>query len=486
MRSKWAAGEPPPYRTEGPLESQQIYRVTTAARRALDFISQDETVDLSKVASVGGSMGGYLTLMLAALDARVSAAVVEVAGGHLDNSDSDQGRFWLSPEAKERWLQAFDPYRYANRIRAKTIMLLSTSDHYFSLGDCLATYRAIPAEKRLWLDVNFDHTVPSFGGSPKYSGLDRWQEYVFGRADSYPALAGGVQREGNRFWIDTGNLDVKEVVLAWSAGADTPWQSRYWQEIKAVREGRHWTATIPSGYDVLPKWVFMNVSNTKDQRVSAEPIFVPPSGGGGAPPLWEGGNLWDAAAGLGAWRPAVSSDPKIPRKANIAFAPPRGISVGPDQEAFRTGGKNAERYPGEYGKDSQRADARFVVLTSSFGMAALQAGKHAGLVFEIDGNGSAGELKIILHKHYLAAVGAQAFETVLKYEGDCRTCSIPWSSFQSLKYPGQSPDRFDTLWLEGERPDGTPVTIRSIRFADKSPEAPSASAPIPSAASSLK
>ncbi len=89
----------------------------------------------------------------------------------------------MSPERKELWIKAFDPYSHAQAIQAKFLSLSSSCDHFCALGDMVQTYLAIPAEKSIFIDINFDHSVPSFDGRPKYGGLWKWLEYGFGTTD---------------------------------------------------------------------------------------------------------------------------------------------------------------------------------------------------------------------------------------------------------------------------------------------------------------
>ncbi len=76
-------------------------------------------------------MGGYYTLLAAGVDARVSFGVDELGAGHLADSDSALGQLELDPERKAIWLQAFDPYFYAARTKARIFMNLAANDYFF-------------------------------------------------------------------------------------------------------------------------------------------------------------------------------------------------------------------------------------------------------------------------------------------------------------------------------------------------------------------
>ena len=446
LRSKWIGGGMPLYRAKGPLKSDQAYRVVSGARRVLDFLGEQDDVDAKRLASMGGSMGGIYTLLLAGVDSRVSAAVVDVGVGHLANSDCAQGVFHLSQERKDIWLKAFDPYSHASTIKARTIVLPSSVDHFCALGDIVETYKAIPSEKRLSIDANFDHSIAPFGGMPHYPGLFKWLPYCFGQTESYLKIPEGVRNEGNAYWLTTGKDEVKEAYLYWSPGGkDVIWQGRYWGEIKAELKNGRYEAQLPARYANLPMYVYMDVYNSMGQKASTLPLFKDGmASGGSAPPLWDDGQLWDVKSGLSAWRPLLS-DSDTPRKANIQVALPDGLMLGPVAEEPRH---------------------KFAIVTSSIGLVSEAAAKHAGLCIKIDGNGAAGELKLALVRNFNSSSKEEDFSYTLKYDKGIQSYSIPWAEFTNLKASTASPFPFDTLRIEGVRQSGSQIAIHSIAFMD--------------------
>jgi hypothetical protein len=190
-------------------------------------------------------------------------------------------------------------------------------------------------------------------------------------------------------------------------------------------------------------YVFMNVYNSKGQKASTIPVFREGTGTA-APLLWEDRQLWDAKSGAAAWRPLVDG-PQISRKANIQFAPPFGLKIGPDPDA---------------------PDNKFVILTSSVGLASATAQKHAGLSLAIDGNGTPGELKVAFVRNFNSSLKKEEqFAHTVQYGKGLQTYSIPWENFSNPGAAGTSLFPFDTLRIEGIRKDGSQLTIRSIGFA---------------------
>ena len=64
------------------------FLITLAARRALTFLERQPEVDGEELGVYGHSMGGNLTLYVAATDQRVKAGVITSAGGIEDMSDN--------------------------------------------------------------------------------------------------------------------------------------------------------------------------------------------------------------------------------------------------------------------------------------------------------------------------------------------------------------------------------------------------------------
>ena len=159
------------------LKDNPAYRLVTGIRRTVDYLEKQPGIDARNIGCGGGSMGGYYTLLTIGVDDRLKFGMDELGAGHLADSDSSLGQFNLDRDGKAIWLQAFDPYNYAARTRAKIFMNLSADDYFFWLGDGLANYQALPGEKRLCITPNFDHDDGAFGKQkilPRAAGVRFW------------------------------------------------------------------------------------------------------------------------------------------------------------------------------------------------------------------------------------------------------------------------------------------------------------------------
>jgi hypothetical protein len=104
------------------------------------------------------------------------------------------------------------------------------------------------------------------------------------------------------------------------------------------------------------------------------------------------------------------------------------------------------------------------VVNNSFVLAAGQAKLHAGLVFDANGNGEAGELQVALVRGFGTVKHQQEFSATVHYGPQVALVKVAWPEFKGAANAQCIP--FETLRLDGLRPDGSAVSIRSIRFFD--------------------
>jgi hypothetical protein len=439
FRSKWVGLDFNNMKGLTSLRDNQAFRLVTGIRRAIDFLEQRPEIDAAQIGGGGGSMGGYYTLLAAGVDARVRFGVDELGAGHLADTDSALGQFELDPERKAIWLRAFDPYSYAAGTKAKIFMNLSANDYFFWLGDAMMNYEALPAEKRLCLWPNFNHNDGAFG---KTKELPKgWIDYCVGRTSSYPQI-NAVRRKG-AVYVAKASPGVTSAVLCWSPGEKLDWPARYWAEVPAQQNADGWQAEVPALYARLARYAFMTVRDADGRTVSSLPTLAKgddPQAAAG--PLWEDGALWDIAAGISAWRSAGPN-----------------VHSGSAQPTIALDGKEGTTVVST--NDPKHA---FTLINNSFVLAAGHAASHAGLVFDVDGKGEPGELKVTLVRAFGTVKHQQEFSATIPYGPKSATLKIAWPEFKGPANTQCIP--FESLRLDGLRPTGSALSIRSIRFFD--------------------
>jgi cephalosporin-C deacetylase len=125
-------------------------RSLQSAMRALDYLCSREDVDPHKIIVFGGSQGGGLSLLTAAIDKRVSAVVATVPA-FCNNAASEDGHM---PEAS-RTLSYYDAALAAELIEVPTLIGVGFIDSICLPANVYAAYNNLSGPKKI---VNFYHT----------------------------------------------------------------------------------------------------------------------------------------------------------------------------------------------------------------------------------------------------------------------------------------------------------------------------------------
>jgi|GEM_PF-2241381 len=139
-----------------------------AAMRGLTCLETRPETDSSRMGITGFSAGGVVTLISAAVDSRVKAAVSLSASGAWDvateSPDAWQHNLLTLAglnTASAQWLTLSDtivPDVLLSGTSAKILMANGSTDEFFPLTAHMATYNQIPgSDKRLAIAANFDH-----------------------------------------------------------------------------------------------------------------------------------------------------------------------------------------------------------------------------------------------------------------------------------------------------------------------------------------
>jgi hypothetical protein len=439
FRSQWAGSDSSTMKgLSASLKDNRAYRLVTGVLRVLDYLQQQPDIDSHNLGCGGGSMGGYYTLLLCGVDDRLKFGLDELGAGHLEDSDSELGQFTLTPAGKKIWLQAFDPFTYAATTRARIFMNLSANDFFFWLGDALANYQALPGDKRLCITPNFDHNAGALG-QVKNLAMG-WLDYGFGRETTFPEIARVTAQGPACTVLAPTTTAVKSATLCWSPGENVAWPSRYWMQVPAVNLGSGWRALIPAPEAGLARWSFMTIEDANGCAVSSVPAFTPGlDPRAAAAPVWPNGTVWDEASGLSAWRvigPNVHPGPATVFASIVAGG---GFQLGPDRTPNGT----------------------FSIVTNSLILGGPLSVRGRGLVLALDGNGRPGKLVVSLVRNF-GAVHQVEFSAPIDYAAAAGTYELPWAAFKNSAATDLFP--FESLRLDGARPDGSPLTVRSIRY----------------------
>ena len=240
------------------------YHAVSAVIRGVSLLAAQPEVDQRRIGITGISWGGYLTCIVAGLDHHLNVAVPVYGCGFLGDNSAWKSS-WLEkmpPDARQRWLEEFDPSRYLGQVRCPILFLNSASDFAYPLDSYRASYRLVPARLR------HVSVVP---------GLPHGHIWTFGEVD---AFVDSVLRRGVPL-AHVGRMKIKGNTVSSSVKSPTPvnraylhytvdtgdWQHRHWETSPAELKDGKIRCRLPAQ---RPLVFYLAVTDERGLRVSAE------------------------------------------------------------------------------------------------------------------------------------------------------------------------------------------------------------------------
>ena len=423
------------------LRDWHMYHYVVAARRTIDFIETLPWADARRVGAVGISYGGWVALILAGVDERIRCVTTGVSAGGVGDTPGKaaQQMRWDPSEQRALWLANYEPLAYAPTTRAGVFLQLASNDFWFWITGAARQLAALPGPKGWVIRPNSNHGA----GGPEISDLAApafMRHLLLGE----PALAAvtnlAASADGGRYtWRISGARPVVRTSLYWSPGC-VGGSARYWIELPATTAGDTWEAPVPPGFASLASQAFVNVLTDDGLVVTSELLTRP-----GIDPAtasvagWADGQLWDHARGAAAWRTPGGWYPKT----ELAVTATGALSLRPAGEG-----------------------REFCALTNSVGLVGGRAAQHLGLRLRLDGRGSPGMLKVTL-AHNSMNLDERAYAAEIAYAAGAGEYQLAWEAFKletkNVTAP-PLPGPFDGLVLSGQRNDGSPLIVETIKF----------------------
>ncbi|HEY1788091.1 MAG TPA: dienelactone hydrolase family protein, partial [Verrucomicrobiae bacterium] len=232
------------------------FLITLAARRALTFLEQQPEVDGTRLGVYGHSMGGNLTLYVAATDPRVKAGVITSAGGIEDGSDNQKDT-------------PFNNAAYAQRITCPVLFINPSDDFHGTILGVEETAETIQSKDfRLVRPPQLNHrSMPEF----TVAGMLWFDHYLQGAA-LLPETPGVTWKLNGPHAtpLMTVRTDASQPcqsvdVYYTQDGLQTDPKSvpnsinRYWHHVAAYKTGTGWQARLPIFNVNQPLWAYANV-----------------------------------------------------------------------------------------------------------------------------------------------------------------------------------------------------------------------------------
>ena len=234
------------------------YLCVLGARRALTFLEQQPEVNSQKLGVYGHSMGGKLTVMTAATDARVKAAAPSCGG--LSNRNSDNPLYRAT----------IDDDKYLQHIKCPIIFLSPANDFHGHINDLQKALVEIPSlDWRVTCSPHANHQDLAEYEVAGPLWFDQWFKASF----HYPKTPGTELKLKNSDGIPLLTVkpdpaqripavDIYYTQQGPNEGEKEDMQNainRFWHHAAATRLGNVWTAELPLLTTDRPLWAYANV-----------------------------------------------------------------------------------------------------------------------------------------------------------------------------------------------------------------------------------
>lgn len=247
-----------------PVRDAWVYHAAAAVIRAVSFLEQQPEVDPHRIGITGISWGGFLTSLVAGLDQRLKVAIPVYGCGFIYQDSVWKTIFdHFPPDARNSWIENFDPSRYLPGARMPMLWINGTNDFAYPLDSYQGSYR-LPRGPR-WLRITI--------GMP-HGHTQGWEPLEIGIAADH-VLKGGAalpridsdSRDGNRVEVSFSSaIPVSTATLNYTLDGIN-WRDRGW-ESKPLNVMEHRVrATLP---DSRPITYFVNLTDARGAIVSTE------------------------------------------------------------------------------------------------------------------------------------------------------------------------------------------------------------------------
>jgi cephalosporin-C deacetylase-like acetyl esterase len=243
------------------------FLVTLGARRALTFLEQQPEVDAEKLGVYGHSMGGKLTVLTTAADARVKASVPS-CGGLSDRSTGNA--LYDATIADDVSL---------TRIACPIVFLSPSNDFHGRINDLQTALKEIDSDQwRVTCSPHHNHQDTSEYEVATQLWFDQILRGAFSLPDTPETSLQLKTKSGVPFFTVTPDKarPILSVDIYYTQQGQVEGEkhdrentmNRFWRHAHAKQNGRTWFAQLPLINTDKPLWAYANVLHQLDQPVT--------------------------------------------------------------------------------------------------------------------------------------------------------------------------------------------------------------------------
>ncbi len=248
-------------------EDQWTYHAVADAILAHSLIRSLPEVDPERTGVTGISWGGYLTCIVAGVDARFKFAVPVYGCGFYRNTLFGEQLKQLSAENADKWMAWWDPSAYLGNATMPMLWVTGSNDFAYTLNALQPSYRLPTGARTLCVRLRMPHGHGGAGENPEEIRV--FADSVLQQGTPLAAIT-GTGCEGANVWATysaTTSVVKAELNFTKDSGG---WQERKWESIPAGLAADRVSARVPEGTRVY----YFNLFDQRDCVVSTEHVEI--------------------------------------------------------------------------------------------------------------------------------------------------------------------------------------------------------------------
>ncbi len=273
---KWerhAHGGPPGWdasfnQLESPVQDQWTFHAVSSAVLAHSLIRSFPEIDANRIGVTGISWGGYLTSIVAGVDARFKFAAPVYGCGYLGENSAWLGSFEkLGPEKASIWLRQWDPAGYLPRAKMPFLWVNGTNDFAYPMDSWQKSYQLPPGDRALCLRIRMPHGHGPAGENP--DEIHIFANQILKQEKPLPRIKEQGHSADEAWATFQSEVTITKAELAFTRDGGK-WQDRQWDQIPAAVDtptGRI-SAKIPPNAKVF----YLNLFDDRNCAVSTEHV----------------------------------------------------------------------------------------------------------------------------------------------------------------------------------------------------------------------
>lgn len=213
-----------------PIRDQWFYHAVAVNMLAHSYLRSLPEVEPEQTGIVGGSWGGLLTCVIAAVDTRFKFAVPIFGCGYLGMHHFVSWRLGMqgaTAEQGDRWLKLWDPSLFLPYVKCPLLWVDGTNDFHFQL-DMVARSASLTKDSAFTTIIRLPHGNE---GATRQEIVEFANHYVCGGSDIVRFQNCRIENGYIKTSFTTGGRKIARARLVWTTSSDTDWTRRYYNDM---------------------------------------------------------------------------------------------------------------------------------------------------------------------------------------------------------------------------------------------------------------